>query len=280
MKGPVVNIVQKIGYQTQNPNIQNPQDLDQHYAKLSVGDNHFENTLASFEFGYKKLWNFLLKPTDRDLWSMTAIEVNAYYNPAGNEIAFPAGIMQPPSFSGVLPEYVSYGGFGTVVGHELTHAFDNTGAQFDEIGRYRNWWDNSTTVRFEGKTTCFVKQYSEYFVEGLQGEKVFVNGKLTLGENIADSGGLNAAFKAWKKREKNAFNPTLPGLEKFSNDQLFFLSFGNSWCSKKRKEALLEQVYTNPHSPSDNRILGPVANSVEFKKAFNCPVKEPTCELW
>jgi endothelin-converting enzyme len=254
--------------------------LDAYYSKLSTSDNYFDNGFAIFQFEQNRTLYNLLKPTDRDRWDMTAPTVNAYYNPPGNEIVFPAGIMQIPNFSGELPEYVSYGGFGATAGHELTHGFDDNGAKYDEIGRYRDWWDNSTTVLFEGKTTCFIKQYSEYYVEGLEGEKVPVNGKLTLGENIADAGGLNAAFRAWKKREKSSFNPALPGLEKFTNDQLFFISYANSWCEKKRKEALLKQVYSDPHSPADKRTLGPANNSPEFRQAFNCPSKKATCELW
>jgi len=213
---------------------------------------------------------------------MTAPTVNAYYNPPLNEIVFPAGILQMPFFSGELPEYVSYGAFGATAGHELTHGFDDNGAKYDDEGRYRDWWDNSTTIRFQNKTQCFVKQYEQYWVEGLDGEKVPLNGKLTLGENIADSGGLNAAYRAWKKRESSptAVNSQLPGLEKFTNDQLFFISYGNSWCEKARKEALLQQVYSDPHAPADKRVIGPVDNSEEFKKAFNCPVKKATCDLW
>jgi endothelin-converting enzyme len=275
-----MNIIQKVGFQTKNPNEENPEELNAYYAKLPVTDNYFENGLNYMQFNQNKSWYDLLKPTDRDRWDMTAPTVNAYFSPPLNEIVFPAGIMQMPVFSGDLPEYVSYGGFGATAGHELTHAFDDNGAKYDETGRYRDWWDNATTVRFENKTDCFVKQYGQYFVEGLDGEKVPVNGKLTLGENIADSGGLNAAYWAWKKRETTAYNAQLPGLEKWTNDQLFFISYANSWCEKTRKEALLQQVLSDPHSPADKRVLGPLDNSPEFRQAFNCPVKKATCDLW
>jgi endothelin-converting enzyme len=275
-----VNIIQKVGFQTKNPNEENPQELNAYYSMLSVRDHHFENGLSYLQFMQNKTWHELLKPTDRYQWGMTSPTVNAYYNPPLNEIVFPAGIMQMPVFSGELPEYVSYGGFGATAGHELTHGFDDNGSKYDDVGRYREWWDNSTTVRFENKTGCFVKQYSQYTVEGLDGERVPVNGKLTLGENIADAGGLNAAYRAWKKRDTAAPNPAILGLEKFTNDQLFFISYANSWCGKMRKEAQLQLVYSNPHPPEDKRIIGPVENSADFRKAFHCPVKEAKCDLW
>jgi endothelin-converting enzyme len=272
----------KIGYQTKNPNEANPQDLYEYYADMKMVDNFFDNFVYGVEWSLNKSWVKLLKPTDRDEWVMTSPTVNAYYDAALNQFFFPAGIMQNPNFSGDLPEYISYGAFGATVGHEMTHGFDDNGSKYDAAGRYRTWWDNSTISRFENQTQCFVKQYGQYSVEGLDGEKVNVNGKLTLGENIADGGGINNAFRAWKKRETASGTPNagLPGLEKFTNDQLFYISYGNSWCEKMRKEALLKQVLSNEHSPADTRILGPLENAVDFKKAFNCPVKEAKCSLW
>ncbi|KAF2667112.1 endothelin-converting enzyme [Microthyrium microscopicum] len=278
----VKNIIPKIGYQVQNPNEESPSDLNQYYTNLRLSADYFGNGQAGYKWAQNKTWHDLLKPTDRTQWGMTSPTVNAYFNPPLNEIVFPAGIMQPPFFNSELPNYVSYGGFGATAGHELTHGFDDNGSKYDVNGKYREWWDNETTAKFEAKTQCFVKQYNEYTVEGLEGEKVHVNGKLTLPENIADSGGLNAAFRAWKDRQtaSGKQDPALPGLEKLTNEQLFFVSYGNGWCEKVRKEALLSQVLSDPHSPADKRILGPLANSADFKKAFNCPVKKATCDLW
>jgi endothelin-converting enzyme len=212
---------------------------------------------------------------------MSAPTVNAYFSPSGNEIVFPAGIMQLPVFSSKLPEYISYGSFGAVAGHELTHGFDNHGSQYDENGVLNSWWDNKTTTQFDKKTQCFVDQYSKFSVPGLDaGEVVHVNGKLTLGENIADAGGLTAAYTAWKKRDTANPGQKLPGLEMFSNDQMFFISYSNWWCGKVRKEQALSYVYSDPHSPADKRITGTTNNSAAFKKAFNCPVKTPQCEVW
>lgn len=277
----VGNINQKIGYPTKTPNEESPQDLDQYYAHLQIDNSFFDNGLSVYRFAQNKTWYDLLKPTDKDQWGMTSPTVNAYYTPSLNEIVFPAGIMQMPVFSGELPEYVSYGGFGATAGHELTHGFDDQGSKYDALGRYREWWDNSTTVKFESKTQCFIKQYAQFTVEGLEGEKVPVNGKLTLGENIADAGGLNNAYRAWKKRDLTSPNPAVVGLEKFTNDQMFFIVYANSWCGKTKKEALLQQVYTDAHPPMDKRIIGPLDNSPDFRKAFNCPIrKDSNCHLW
>ncbi|KAF2420974.1 endothelin-converting enzyme [Tothia fuscella] len=276
----VINIVQKIGYPTASPNILDPKDLKLYYANLTVTSNYFDNGRALERYGAQKGWSELPKPVDRARWGMTAPTVNAYYSPSGNEIVFPAGIMQLPVFGEGLPEYVSYGAFGAVAGHELTHGFDNNGAKYDENGKYADWWDNSTVTNFDRKAECFVNQYANYTVTGLDGKPLHVNGRLTLGENIADAGGLTAAYSAWKKRDAAAPNPKLPGLEEFSKEQLFFMSYSNWWCGKVRPAQAVAYIYSDSHSPADKRILGTTANSAAFREAFKCKVKEPTCELW
>jgi endothelin-converting enzyme len=248
---------------------------------MKVTNNYFDNGRSYFVFGSRIGWNDLLKPVDRNRWGMSAPTVNAYFSPSGNEIVFPAGILQLPVFSSDLPEYVSYGAFGAVAGHELTHGFDDHGSQYDENGILRSWWDNSTIKRFEEKTKCFVDQFEKFTVPGLEpGEVLHVNGKLTLGENIADAGGLAVAYIAWKKRDTLNPNQRLPGLETFSNDQLFFISYSNWWCGKVRPEQAVNYIYNDPHSPADTRIIGTLANSAEFRNAYNCPVKKPTCQIW
>jgi endothelin-converting enzyme len=278
----VANIVQKIGYSTKSPNDADPKSLSEYYDKLHISDNYWDNGVAGMKFTLDKSWNELLLPTDRNKWELSPPTVNAYYSPNLNEIVFPAGIMQPPIFSGDLPDYVSYGAFGAIAGHEITHGFDDHGAKYDANGRLRDWWDNSTLSNFEKKTQCFEKQYEKYSIIGPDGDKIFVNGKLTLGENIADAGGINAAFRAWKAREAAAGKPDakIKGLEEFTNDQMFFVSYGNAWCEKTRPAALQAQVFSDPHSPADLRVVGTTANSADFKKAFNCPVKKATCDLW
>ena len=274
-------IDQKIGYPTSNPDILDPSALQKYYKSVSIfNSTFFDNRVNAAEFAVSQEWSKLGRPTRHDEWGMTAPTVNAYYNPAGNEIVFPAGIMQQPVFyDPSVPKYLSYGAFGAVSGHELSHAFDNTGSQYDETGKYANWWDNDTRAAFEEKTDCFVKQYSDFSIQGPDGS-VHVNGRLTLGENVADAGGLHAAYIAWQKREGDKKSESLPGLEKFSNEQLFFINYANWWCGKITKQAALERIYLDPHAPTWARIIGTMANSAEFKEAFSCPKKKPTCELW
>ncbi|KAL4870981.1 hypothetical protein BDV12DRAFT_165040 [Aspergillus spectabilis] len=277
----VGNIVQKIGYPTKSPNVMDPVDVEKFYERLSISkDTFFENGVAAARFETENNWLKLGKPTDRNEWEMTAPTVNAYYNPPGNEIVFPAGIMQPPVFYGpAAPLYLAYGAFGAVSGHELSHAFDSTGRHYDEIGNYTDWWDEKTVRDFEDRAQCFIDQYSEFTVHGKDSE-LHVNGRLTLGENIADAGGLTAAYHAWKKRDEAHPDPSLPGLSAFSKEQVFFMSYANWWCSKSTPEAAQEAIYNDPHAPKPARIIGTMANSLEFQEAFNCPNKKPACKLW
>ncbi|KAK1138461.1 hypothetical protein N8T08_002496 [Aspergillus melleus] len=278
----VRNIVQKIGYPTKSPNVMDPADVEKYYADLKVSNETlFENSLAVAKFELQQQWSKLGKPTDRDEWGMTAPTVNAYYNPPGNEIVFPAGIMQPPAFYGpAAPLYLAYGAFGAVSGHELSHAFDSSGRHYDENGNYTDWWDDKTVEGFEKRAQCFVDQYSNFTVPGEDSEPLHVNGRLTLGENIADAGGLSASYHSWKKRDDKSPDPNLPGLSDFSKEQLFFISYANWWCSKTTLEAAGEAIYNDPHAPKPARIIGTMANSLEFKEAFKCKDKEPVCKLW
>lgn len=196
------------------------------------------------------------------------------------EIVFPAGIMQRPVFDVEAPEYMSYGAFGSVAGHELSHAFDSTGRHYDQIGNYTDWWSKSTVEAFKEKAECFVSQYGNYTVPGPDDKPLHVNGRLTLGENIADAGGLSASFQAWKRRAAEKPNKDLPGLEHFTHDQLFFVTYSNWWCGKSRKDTAINRIYTDPHAPKWARILGTMANSREFRESFQCKAKEPTCQLW
>ncbi|KAK3318734.1 hypothetical protein B0H66DRAFT_248726 [Apodospora peruviana] len=277
----VHNIVQKIGYPTESPNIMDPDSLASFYETVNVSSKaYFDNavSMSAFEVGYE--WSALGKPVDRNQWGMTVPTVNAYYNPPGNEIVFPAGIMQFPVFDVNLPAYVSYGAFGSVAGHELSHAFDSTGRHYDQNGNYTDWWTNSTVEAFKERAQCFVDQYSNYTVPGPDGKPLHVNGRLTLGENLADAGGLSASFQAWKIRNSEKPNANLPGLEHFSQSQLFFVSYSNWWCGKSRPDTAINRIYTDPHAPKWARILGTMANSREFRESFQCKSKEPTCELW
>ncbi len=258
-----------------------PPSLQSYYRSVNINStNFFNNALAMNRFDVAREWSSLGKPVDRNEWGMTVPTVNAYYNPPGNEIVFPAGIMQFPVFDVEVPEYLSYGAFGSVSGHELSHAFDSTGRHYDQNGNYTDWWTEDTVKGFKERADCFVDQYAKYTVPGPDDKPLHVNGKLTLGENIADAGGVSAAFAAWKKRRAEKANEDLPGLDHFTQEQLFFVSYANWWCGKSRKETAINRIYTDPHAPKWARILGTMANSRDFKESFSCPSKEPVCELW
>ncbi|KAH7127236.1 peptidase family M13 [Dendryphion nanum] len=277
----VHNIIQKIGYPTSSPDIMDPPSLSKYYSPVSVSSStFFKNALSFRKFGVSEEWSALGKPVDREQWGMSVPTVNAYYNPPGNEIVFPAGIMQFPVFDVQVPEYMSYGAFGSVAGHELSHAFDSTGRHYDQNGNYTDWWSNATVDAFKERAECFVNQYANFSVPGPDDKPLHVNGRLTLGENIADAGGLSAAFQAWKRRAHEKPNKNLPGLEHFTQEQLFFVTYSNWWCGKSRKDTAINRIYTDPHAPKWARILGTMANSREFRESFQCKVKEPTCGLW
>ncbi|TDZ38965.1 Endothelin-converting enzyme-like protein [Colletotrichum trifolii] len=277
----VHNIIQKIGYPTKSPDIMDPPSLNKFYESVNVtSDTFFQNALVVSRFAVGYEWSALGKPVDREQWGMTVPTVNAYYNPPGNEIVFPAGIMQFPVFDVEVPAYMSYGAFGSVAGHELSHAFDSTGRHYDQNGNYTDWWSEATVDAFKKRAECFVEQYSNFTVPGPDDEPLHVNGRLTLGENLADAGGLSASFQAWKRRAQEKPNKSLPGLEHFTQEQLFFVTYSNWWCGKSRKDTAINKIYTDPHAPKWARILGTMANSREFKESFQCKDKKPTCELW
>lgn len=274
-------IIQKIGYPTNSPNIMDPHGLKDYYAGLNITNVFFDNVMSISRWRVNQSWRQLGKPVDKNEWGMTAPTVNAYYDPAGNEIVFPAGIMQFPVFGSELPQYINYGAFGAVAGHELSHAFDNNGRHYDVNGNLTDWWTQHTVEEFEARAECFVKEYSNFTAIGPNGATLHVNGRQTLGENIADAGGLSAAFSIWQKRRQEYPDLDLPGLDFFSQEQLFYVSYGNFWCSKYSQQALARTIYTNVHSPNFARIEGAaMLNSRGFREAFNCPVKEPVCELW
>ena len=222
-----------IGYSAVSPNVMDPKALRDWYADLKISDSYFQKKLEAHKFNFKMKWTVLFKPVDPNRWDNTMPTADGNYDPLRNQIFFPAGRMQMPLFAYGLPEYASYGGFGSLAGHEVTHGFDNNGAKYDETGRLRDWWDNATWTSFNLRAQCFVDQYAKFTVPGLgPNQTIHVKGKQTLGENIADAGGLSTSFAAWQKRSKSNPNPGLPGLEHFTNEQLFFLAYSNTWCGK------------------------------------------------
>ncbi|XP_015454297.2 endothelin-converting enzyme 1 [Pteropus alecto] len=271
-------IYNMIGY----PNfIMDPKELDKVFNDYTaVPDLYFENAMRFFNFSWRVTADQLRKAPNRDQWSMTPPMVNAYYSPTKNEIVFPAGILQAPFYTRSSPKALNFGGIGVVVGHELTHAFDDQGREYDKDGNLRPWWKNSSVEAFKRQTECMVEQYGNYSVNGEP-----VNGRHTLGENIADNGGLKAAYRAYQNWvKKNGAEQTLPTLG-LTNNQLFFLGFAQVWCSVRTPESTHEGLITDPHSPSRFRVIGSVSNSKEFPEHFHCPPGSPMnprhkCEVW
>ncbi len=233
------------------------------YSKLVVEpDDLFGNMLRSQEVEYRRMIEKLGKPVDRDEWGMTPQTVNAYYNPSLNEIVFPAAILQPPFFSAKAPEALNYGGIGAVIGHEISHAFDDQGSKYDGDGNLVNWWTDSDREAFEKLTKQLVAQYEEY--EALPGQNV--NGKLTLGENIADLSGLAIANKAMNLSFADNPPKVFAGWEP---KQLFFVGWSRVWQRKYRDDELSKRLKNDPHSPSQFRANGPVMNIDAFYEAFD-----------
>jgi putative endopeptidase len=218
------------------------------------------------------------KPVDRTEWGMTTPTVNAYYDPSQNKMVFPAGILQTPFYQVDHGAAVNLGGIGVVIGHELTHGFDDQGAQFDAVGNLKNWWQPETEQRFKDRTRCVIDQYSKYPAGGRT-----VNGALTAGENIADIGGVKLALAAYRGLRATA--PDTLVADGFTEDQQFFLGFAQTWCDKMRPEYEASLVLTDPHSPSQWRVNGSLAATPEFSKAFGCKVgaklrPQNACTVW
>jgi putative endopeptidase len=238
------------------------------YSLLQIDRGPFVlNSMRADNFEVNRDLKKIGKPTDRTEWGMTPPTVNAYYNPVNNEIVFPAGILQPPFFNAKADDAVNYGGIGAVIGHEMTHGFDDQGRQYDAVGNLRDWWTKQSAEAYDKRRKAVVQQYSEY--EPLPGQHV--NGELTQGENIADIGGVKLAYAALQKAlDKN------PGgrdqkIDGFTPEQRFFLSFATIWKSKQRDEDLKLRLNTDPHSPAQCRVNGPLSDLTEFQKAFNVP---------
>ena len=211
------------------------------------------------------------KPVDRTDWGMTPPTVNAYYNPNMNEIVFPAGILQPPFFYANADDAVNYGGIGAVIGHEMTHGFDDQGRQFDATGNLRDWWSKKSADEYDKRRKAIVQQYNEY--EPLPG--LHLNGELTQGENIADIGGVKLAYAALQKALDKHPEEQNKKIDGFTPEQRFFLSFAAIWRSKIRDEDQKLRIKTDPHSPAQFRVNGPLSDLPEFQKAFNIPDGSP-----
>ncbi|XP_078482992.1 endothelin-converting enzyme 2 isoform X1 [Ciona intestinalis] len=257
--------------------------VNEKYKNLIVDANkgHFEHHVSVVRYITVKELKNLRKPVKRKEWTITPPTVNAYYSPTKNIIVFPAGILQPPFYSSNFPKSINYGGIGIVVGHELTHGFDDQGRQYDLNGNLNNWWQKDTLAKFKKKAHCMVEQYGSFNFGGAQ-----VNGVLTLGENIADNGGVRLAYNAYQvwKKANGSSETQLPSLN-YTHDQLFFISFAQLWCSVTTPQFRKHQVLVDMHSPPKARVIGTLSNFEEFSKAFSCPKGSPMnpakkCKVW
>ncbi|XP_011301626.1 endothelin-converting enzyme 1 isoform X2 [Fopius arisanus] len=261
--------------------ILNPNELDERYKDLQIRPNeYFLNNIRVSKYTLRKNLEKLDKPVNKTTWIMTPPTVNAYYTPTKNQIVFPAGILQNPFYDMENPSSLNFGGIGVVMGHELTHAFDDQGREYDLHGNLHKWWNNATIDRFKNRTECFVEQYGDIEIEGRH-----INGRQTLGENIADNGGLKAAYHAYLNTRKNSQDQLpLPGLQ-LTHRQLFFLNFAQVWCSAITPESIGLQIDKDSHCPPKYRVIGPLSNLPEFSAEFNCPKGSKMnpadkCEVW
>jgi endothelin-converting enzyme len=220
------------------------------------------------------------KPEQREFNRIFPQTVNANFDNSQNKISFSAAIMQPPLYDIELPEYMNYGAWATIAGHEITHGFDPTGRIIDETGWFAPPWDNKTSDEFNQRATCFVDQYNNYTWTSANGTVFHGQGTTGVGENVADAGGVESAYAVWKRRDMLNPAPKLPGLESFSNDQLFFIAHSRLWCEKLDDKATIYTLLADEHAVGQFRTTAAMLNSREFLSAFNCPVKQPTCELW
>ncbi|MCU1285116.1 MAG: Endothelin-converting enzyme 1 [Acidobacteriales bacterium] len=245
--------------------------------KIAQGD-FFGNVERSTMFESRRQLNKIGKPVDRGEWGMTPPTVNAYYNAQMNDINFPAGVLQPPLFDFKMDDAPNYGNTGQTIGHELTHGFDDEGRQFDAKGNLKDWWTKEDGEKFEKLASCVSDQFSQYTIV----DEIKINGKLTMGEDVADLGGTRLAYIAWKNATEGKHLMPIDG---FTPDQRFFIGVAQWACANQRPEDLRVGAVTNPHSPEKYRVNGLVSNFAEFQKAFSCKVGQPMvnknmCRVW
>jgi endothelin-converting enzyme/putative endopeptidase len=262
-------MVNKIGYP----------DQWRDYSALRIEPDEFAaNVEWAIEFESRRQLAKIGRPVDRKEWEMTPPTVDAYYSPQTNDMNFPAGVLQPPLFDSKMDDGPNYGNTGGTIGHELTHGFDDEGRQFDAKGNLKDWWTKKDAAEFVKRATCISDQYSQYTVI----DEVKINGKLTLGEDVADLGGLILAYNAWKSATAEKKLEPIGG---FTPEQRFFVGFAQWDCGEERPESKRAGAITNPHSPEEYRINGVVSNMPEFAQAFSCKAGQPmvrpqACRVW
>ena len=265
-------ITNKIGYP----------DKWRDYSKLTISrTDALGNSERAREFEAARQLNKIGKPVDRKEWEMSPPTVNAYYDPSMNNINFPAGILQPAFYDRTAPNEVNYGHIGAVVGHELTHGFDDQGSQFDGHGNLKNWWTPADKKQFDQRTACVADEYSSFVAV----DELHVNGKLTLGENTADNGGIRLAYMAMEAYAAKHNIDLTKKMGGFTPEQQFFIGFAQNWCTNARPEYIRLIVQTDPHSPDRFRANGVVRNMPEFAHAFSCATGQPMapvnrCRVW
>jgi len=234
-----------------------------------TGDNYYANVMAAAKFNYDYDIAKIGKPTDRKEWGMTPQTVNAYYNPTDNTINFPAAILQPPFFDAKADDAINYGGIGAVIGHEASHGFDDEGSQFDGAGNQKDWWTKDDKDKFQARTAKLVQQFDDY-APIKDKPDAHVNGKLTLGENIADLGGLNVAYDALQAAMKAHPEEAGRKIEGYTQDQRFFLNWARVWRGNVREKQALLYLNVDPHAPASLRAIGAPSNMAAFATAFQC----------
>jgi putative endopeptidase len=265
-------ITNKIGYP----------DKWRDYSKLDIKPNDaLGNAIRAREFETARQLNKINKPVNKEEWDMSPPTVNAYYDPSMNNINFPAGILQPPFYDRSAPREVNYGHIGAVVGHELTHGFDDQGAQFDGYGNLKNWWTPEDKKQFDARTECIANEYSSFTAI----DNLHINGKLTLGENTADNGGIRLAYMAMESWAIHHNINLSKKMGLYTPVQQFFIGYAQNWCTNARPEFIRLIVQTDPHSPDQFRANGVVRNMPEFATAFSCKTGQPMapanrCRVW
>jgi len=266
-------IVNNIGY---------PDQWRDYSTVVVVRDDYADNATRAAAFEVKRQYNKIEKPTDRKDWGMTPPTVNAYYRAAMNDINFPAGILQPPFYGKTMDDAVNFGAIGVVIGHELTHGFDDQGRKYDAEGNLKDWWTPADAKAFEERATCTADEYSSFVAVKDDKGEVKLNGRLTLGENTADNGGLKLAYMALMNIIGNT--PVKP-IGGYTPQQRFFIAYGQIWCQNVTDQQARVLAITDPHSPGRWRVNGAVQNSAALREAFGCKagqpmVREPACRVW
>jgi predicted metalloendopeptidase len=255
-------------------------DVLRGYKGLEIKrDSYAGNLIRSNQFQIKRNMEDIGKPRDKTRMGMTPPTVNASYSSVNNDITFPAGILQPPFFNFDADDAINYGAIGGVIGHEITHGFDDSGSRFDADGNLKMWWTDADRAKFEERAACVVKQFDGYEVQ----PGLFINGKLTLGENIGDFAGLTVSYYAFQRSLEGKPRPA--NIDGFTPEQRFFLGWAQVWAGKYTPEAERQQVAGNPHSLPRWRVNGPMSNMPEFAKAFGCKVPQKmvrpdACLIW